>query len=179
MVPRGRKQPKKYSVTPPPVPVVCDTYLGGAGPSGAVQPGNHLPPAHKLTRTNREQIARNYKGISYNLVKGPLAYDTEKQLDRGLGMRSDTDVVGYLRAPKLVVPAISAPQMLGSISTTREERQWNHGGTWGARPIGSRTSMPGASDNPKNRVAVENPWAADLGFAKEQLASNPLWIGFN
>lgn len=160
----------------PPPPVECDAYFGALG---SRVPGNHLPPPHKLTRTQREQIARDYLGVGYNLVKGPLAYDTAKQLERGHGMRSDTNVYGYLRAPKLVVPAVTAPQLLGSVSVVRPERTWLHGGTFGARPIPMRTSLPGRSDTTKNKLQSENPWTSSLGFAKHQLASNPYWININ
>ena len=159
-----------------PPPVQCDAYYGGLG---APVQGNHVPPPHKLTRTNREMHARNYLGISYNLVKGPNGYDTNKQLERGYGMRSDTDVVGYFRAPKLVIPASTAPQQMGALSTTREVKRWAHGGTFGGRAIPTRTAMPGAGDGTQNRLQPEHPWASSLGFAKNQLATNPFWQSIN
>lgn len=110
------------------------------------------------------------------MVRGPLAYDTGKQLDRGFGVRSDTEVVNYLRPPVLVTPAISAPQMIGAMSTVRSERQWLHGGTHGACPVPMRTAMPGRSDNGKNKLASANPWVNDLNMSKTQLATNPFAI---
>lgn len=179
---RFQQPMQAHGTLPPPLPAQCEAYVGGAGPTGLLAPVGHVPAPHKLTATNREIVmARDYKGISWNLVKGPLAYDTGKQLERGFGKRSNTDVAGYLRPPKLVTPAISAPQMIGAIGTRRREDKWRHGGTHGAIPIQARPAMFGASDNPKTKASIpsEHPWTGFFGVPKQQLASNPYAININ
>ena len=165
------------TTAPRPVDVQCDAYYGALG---SVVPANHLPPPTGLTRTNREQIARFYQGTGTGIVKGPLAYDTEKQLERGFGVRSDTNVVGYIYAPKAFVTTSTAPEMLGGVGCVRRTpASLPHGGSFGANPIPARMAMPGSSDNTKNRLPVDNPWMSQMGFIGHQLAANPYHISIN